>query len=50
MLLWAALATIVLIAVGIFGTLLASGRIELFPTPTPTVAPVPEVLFRCRFS
>jgi hypothetical protein len=42
-LLWAALATIVLIAVGIFGTLLASGRIELFPTPTPTVAPVPEV-------
>ena len=27
------LATIVLVAVGIFGTLLASGRIELFPTP-----------------
>lgn len=42
-LLWAALATIVLIAVGIFGTLLASGRIELFPTPEPTVAPTPEV-------
>ena len=31
MLLWAAVATIVLIAVGIFGTLIASGRIELFP-------------------
>jgi len=38
-LLWAALATIALIALGIFGTLLASGRIELFPTPAPTVAP-----------
>jgi hypothetical protein len=42
-LLWAALATVVLIAVGIFGTLLASGRIELFPEPTPTVQPEPEV-------
>lgn len=42
-LLWAALATIVLIALGIFGTLLASGRIELFPEATPTVAPAPEV-------
>ncbi len=42
-LLWAALATIVLIAVGIFGTLLASGRIELFPTPAPTAAPTAEV-------
>ncbi|MFE7844221.1 LytR C-terminal domain-containing protein [Microbacterium sp. NPDC057407] len=42
-LLWAALATIVLIVAGIFGTLLVSGRIELFPTPTPTVAPTPEV-------
>lgn len=41
-LLWAALATIVLVALGIFGTLLVSGRIELFPTaaPTPTAAPV----------
>ena len=38
-LLWAVLATI--------GTLLASGRIELFPTPAPTVAPeatVPPVV------
>ena len=42
-LLWAALATIILIAVGIFGTLLASGRIELFPTPVPTAAPTAEV-------
>lgn len=42
-LLWAGLATIVLIAAGIFGTLLVSGRVELFPTPTPTVEPAPEV-------
>ena len=42
-LLWAALATIVLIAVGIFGTLLAAGRIELFPTPEPTAAPTVAV-------
>lgn len=42
-LLWAALATIVLVAVGIFGTLLASGRVVLFPTPTPTIAPAPVV-------
>ena len=42
-LLWAALATVVLIAIGIFGTLIASGRIDLAPTPTPTVAPAPEV-------
>lgn len=42
-LLWAVIATIVLIAVGIFGTLLASGRIELFPTPEPTVTPAPVI-------
>lgn len=42
-LLWAALATIVLIVLGIFGTLLASGRIEIFPTPAPTAAPTVEV-------
>jgi hypothetical protein len=42
-LLWAALATVVLIAVGIFGTLIASGRIDLAPTPTPTETPAPEV-------
>lgn len=42
-LLWAALATVVLIAVGIFGTLIASGRIQFAPEPTPTVTPVPQV-------
>lgn len=39
MLLWAVAATIVLIVIGIFGTLLASGRIELFPAPEPVVTP-----------
>jgi len=42
-LLWAVLATIVLIGVGIFGTLIASGRVVLFPTPSPTSTPIPEV-------
>lgn len=42
-LLWAGLATIVLIAVGIFGTLLASGRIGLAPAATPTAVPTAEV-------
>ncbi|HEX5728022.1 MAG TPA: LytR family transcriptional regulator, partial [Microbacterium sp.] len=41
--LWAALATIVLVALGIFGTLLVTGRVALFPTPEPTVAPLPIV-------
>ena len=41
--LWAALATVVLIVIGIFGTLIASGRIELFPTPPPTPTAAPEV-------
>ena len=41
-LLWAVLATIVLVAVGIFGTLIASGRVVLFPTPAPSSTPVPE--------
>lgn len=42
--LWAAVATIVLIAAGIFGTLVVSGRIVLFPTPEPTVAvPTPTI-------
>ena len=39
-LLWAILATVVLVAVGIFGTQLVTGRVGLFPTPTPT-APRP---------
>ncbi|MEJ1155117.1 LytR C-terminal domain-containing protein [Microbacterium marmarense] len=43
-LLWAALATIVLITVGIFATLIASGRIELgAPEPAATVEPTPDV-------
>jgi hypothetical protein len=41
--LWAVLATIVLVAVGIFGTLIASGRVVLFPTPEPTVTSLPNV-------
>ncbi|MBN9190915.1 MAG: LytR C-terminal domain-containing protein [Microbacterium sp.] len=41
--LWAAIATIVLIAVGIFGTLVVSGRIVLFPTPTASAAPTPTI-------
>lgn len=42
-LLWAVLATVVLVTVGIFGTLLATGRVALFPTPEPTVTPLPIV-------
>ncbi len=42
-LLWAVLATIVLVAVGIFGTLIVTGRVVLFPTPTPSVTPLPIV-------
>lgn len=41
--LWALIATIVLILVGIFATLLASGRIVLFPEPEPTPTPTVEV-------
>jgi hypothetical protein len=42
-LLWALLATVVLVAVGIFGTLLVTGRVVLFPTPEPTASPLPIV-------
>ncbi|AZC14504.1 MULTISPECIES: LytR C-terminal domain-containing protein [unclassified Microbacterium] len=42
-LLWASLATIVLIVVGIFGTLLTSGRIQLAPDAEPTASPQPTV-------
>ncbi|MGA1828542.1 LytR C-terminal domain-containing protein [Microbacterium sp.] len=42
-LLWAILATVVLVAAGIFGTLLVTGRVVLFPTPTPTATPLPVV-------
>lgn len=41
--LWAAVATIVLVALGIFGTLLVSGKVTLFPSPTTSAAPVPAV-------
>ena len=41
--LWAVLATIVLIAVGIFGTLIASGRIVLNPAPSSTPTPLATV-------
>ena len=41
--LWAVLATIVLVGVGIFGTLIASGRIVLVPEATPTPAAVETV-------
>jgi len=50
-LLWAVLATIVLVAVGIFGSLIATGRVTLFPepseTPTPlaTITPVIDTTF-----
>ncbi|MFT4214425.1 MAG: LytR C-terminal domain-containing protein [Microbacterium sp.] len=40
-LLWSAVATVVLVALGIFGTLIATGRVTLFPTPTPTVTVTP---------
>ncbi len=42
-LLWAVLATIVLVALGIFGTLLVTGRVVIFPTPEPTATPLPIV-------
>lgn len=39
---WAALATVLLVAVGIFGTLVATGRVELFPVPENTAAATPD--------
>jgi len=41
--LWALIATIVLIVLGIFGTLVAGGKITLFPTPAPTITPLPVI-------
>lgn len=40
-LLWSAVATIVLVGLGVFGSMIATGRITLFPTPEPTVSVAP---------
>lgn len=40
-LLWSAIATVVLVSVGVFGTLIATGRVTLFPTAAPTVSVAP---------
>lgn len=40
-LLWSAVATVALVAIGIFGTLIATGRITVFPAPTATAVVVP---------
>lgn len=40
-LLWSLIATIVLVAAGIFGTMLATGRIALAPTPTASPSALP---------
>lgn len=40
---WAALATVILIAVGIFAMFVVSGRIVLFPEPTPEPTPTVTV-------
>ncbi len=42
-LLWSVIATVVLVALGVFGTMLATGRISLAPSPEPTVSGVPTV-------
>jgi LytR cell envelope-related transcriptional attenuator len=42
-LLWALLAIVVLAAVGIFGSLVLSGRITPFPITSPTLSPTPVV-------
>lgn len=45
-LLWSAVATIVLVALGVFGTMIATGRIALFaePVASATVAPPAEAV------
>lgn len=49
---WSLAATIVLVAVGVFGTLLATGRITLIPAQTPaaTSAPTAEPVVDTSFS
>lgn len=41
-LLWAVVATAILVTVGVFGALIYTGRIDPFPTPAPIVTPEPE--------
>ncbi len=41
--LWAVVATVVIVVVGSFGTLIATGRVTLFPTPVPSAMPTAEV-------
>jgi hypothetical protein len=38
--LWAAIATVVLVTAGIFGTMLVNGRVTLFPSPEATQTPL----------
>lgn len=40
-LLWSVVATVVLVGLGVFGTMIATGRVTLFPTPEPTVSVAP---------
>lgn len=50
-LLWALAATVLIVAIGIFATLVASGRVQLFPeaspepVPTQTVEPIIDTAF-----
>lgn len=50
--LWALVATILLVGIGIFGSLIASGRITLIPaaTPTPTATVVTEAVVDTSFA
>ncbi|WP_159501322.1 LytR C-terminal domain-containing protein [Microbacterium sp. 18062] len=41
--LWALVATILLVGIGIFGSLIASGRVTLFPAASPSATVGPEV-------
>lgn len=51
-LLWSAIATVVLVAVGVFGTMVATGRIALFPEPavTPAAVPTAEAVLDTSFA
>lgn len=49
---WSAAATIVIVAVGVFGSLIVTGRITLFPEPaaTATVAPPAEAVIDTSYA